>query len=67
MKKWWREDPGVLEYINRLKDGQKKAAHASLLISDKWLTVIETRSILAEKSFPTARDKWDDLPITSKT
>ena len=54
------------KYFNRLKDGQKNAACASLPISDKWLTSIATSKILAENSFPTAQEKWDELPSTEK-
>ena len=55
MTNWWREDPRVSEYVNRLKDGQKKAARVSLPILDKWITAIATSSILAKNIFPTAR------------
>ena len=34
MKNWWREDPRMPEYVNRIEDVQKKAARAYLHISD---------------------------------
>ena len=66
MTKWRREDPLVPEYINYLEDVQKKAARASLPISEEWLTTIATSSILAENSLPTAQNKRDKLLIASK-
>ena len=66
MKNWWREGLHVPNFVNFLKDGQKKAACASLPISDEWLTFISTNSILAENSFPATREKWDKLPSAEK-
>ena len=64
--KWWREDPRVPEYINRLKDGQEKAVRASVLISNEWLTATATSSILEKNSLTTVRDKWDEILIADK-
>ena len=49
-KNWWREYPLVPEYVNCLKEGQKKAACASLTILNEWLTAIMKISALAENS-----------------
>ena len=67
MAKWWREETCVPEYVNRLEDGQKKAARALVPISDEFLTGIATSSILAENSFMAAREKWDERPSGEKT
>ena len=66
MTNWCKEDPHMPEYVNRLEDLQKKVARPSLPILDVWLTSIATSSILAENSFPTAQEKWDELPIAEK-
>ena len=52
---WWAEDPCVPEYINKLKDAQRKSVRASLPISDKWLAAIATGSLLEASSFPKQR------------
>ena len=67
MTKWWREDPRLPKYINRLKGGQKNTALALLPISDEWLTAIATSYVLEYNIFHTVQDKCDELPIASKT
>ena len=37
-----------------------------LPISDEWLTAIATSYILAEKSYPTVQEKWDELARRTK-
>ena len=64
---WWAEDPHVHEYINRLKDTQKKATCTHLPITDDWLVAITTMSLLSAGSFPKLRLNWDGLVPTAKT
>jgi hypothetical protein len=64
---WWAEDPCIPEFINRLKDAQKKAAHASLLITDAWLAAIAMMSLLSAGSFPKLHLDWDGLTPADKT
>ena len=63
---WWTEDPCVLEYINRLKDAQKKSVRAKLPINDAWLAAIATGSLLAAGRFPKQRPDCDSLPRANK-
>jgi hypothetical protein len=65
MQAWWEEDPRVPEYINKLEDAQKKAARATLPITNDWLAATATKSLLAAGSFPIQRPVWDArLPAT---
>ena len=64
---WRAEDPRVPEYINKLKEAQRKSVRASLPINDKWLEAIATGSLLAAGSFPKQRPDWDSLPRANKT
>jgi len=65
MQSWWEDDPRVPEYINKLEDAQKKAARASLPITNEWLAATATKSLLAAGSFPIQRPVWDaKLPAT---
>ena len=57
MANWRREDTQVTKYLNRIRYVQKKEAHASLPISNEWLTAIATIPTLVKNSSPTAQDK----------
>ena len=63
---WWADNPHVPEYVNRLKDAQKKLVRAKLLIDDKWLATIATGLLLATGSFPKQRPDWDSLPCVQQ-
>ena len=54
---WWAEDPRVPEYVNRLKEAQRKSIRVSLPIDNKWLAAIATGSLLAAGSFPKQRPR----------
>jgi hypothetical protein len=65
MQAWWEEDPHVPKYINNLEDAQKKAARATLPITNEWLAATATKSLLAAGSFPIQCPVWDArLPAT---
>ena len=55
----WEQDPCVPEYLNGIRDGQKKAKRASLPISDNLLAAIAFSSLLKANFFPKDRPKWD--------
>ncbi len=62
MQTWWEADPRTPEYINRLKDAQKKAG---LPITNEWLVATASKSLLIAASFPTQCTVWDsELPAT---
>ena len=56
----WEQDPRVPEYLNGLRDGQKKAKRASLPFSDDLFVAITSSLLLKSNSFPKDRPKWDD-------
>ena len=53
----WDQDPRIPEYLNGLRDGQKKENRASLLFSDNLLAVLASSSLLKVNSFPKDRPK----------
>ena len=53
----WDQDPRVPEYLNVLRDGQKKSKRAGLPFSDKLLSTIASSSLLKSNSFPKDRPK----------
>jgi hypothetical protein len=63
---WWANNSCFPEYINCLKDTQKKATRASLLITDAWLVAIATVLLLLAGSFPKLRLDWDGLSLADK-
>ena len=61
------QQPARPEYVNRLKDAQKKSVLAKLPIDDMWLAAIATGSLLVSGSFPKQRPDGDNLPCATKT
>ena len=55
----WDQDPRVPEYLNSLRDDQKKAKRAGLPFSDDLLATIASSSLLKSNSFPKYRPKWN--------
>ena len=55
----WEQDPHVPEYLNGLRDCQKKAKRAGLPFLDDLLAAIAYYSLLKPNSFPKGRPKWD--------
>ena len=54
----WEQDPPVPEYLNGIRNGQKKAKRAGLPFSDDLLAAIASSSLLKANSFPKDRPKW---------
>eukprot|EP00804_Cyclotella_cryptica_P029094 CCRYP_005281-RA/>CCRYP_005281-RA protein AED:0.19 eAED:0.20 QI:0/0/0/0.71/0.16/0/7/0/1210 len=67
MQSWWQDNPRVSEYINKLKEAQKKAACANLPLMNAWLSATASLSLLTAGSSPKQRMDWDSLPPASKT
>ena len=67
MLSWWVEDPRVPEFITCCEEAQRKARRAGLNILDAWIVAVASRSILAEKSFPDERPKFEGLPRLDQT
>ena len=55
----WEQDSLVSEYLNGLRDGQKKAKRSCLPFSDDLLAAIASSSLLKSNLFPKDRPKWD--------
>ena len=60
---------GIPEYINALKDTQKrsKRANPENAIMDHFLMVVATAAMLGSQRLPRADWKWQDLPKAEKT
>ena len=63
----WEQDPRIPEYLNGLRDGQKKAKRAGLPFSDDLLAAIAPSSLLKSNSFPKNRPKWDGKILKDQT
>ena len=61
MLSWWFEDPRVPKFITHCEEAQRKVRQAGLAISDAWLVVVISHSLLAEKRFPDKRPKFEGL------
>ena len=55
----WEQDPRVPEYLNALKDTQRKSVRAGLPFSEDLLTAIGSSSLLKANSSPKDRATWD--------
>ena len=55
----WEQDPRVPEYLNGLRDVQKKEKRAGLPFSDDLLATSTSSSLLKLNSFPKDRPNWD--------
>ena len=63
----WEQDPRFPEYLNALKDAQKKSVRAGLPFSKYLLTAICSSSLLKANSFPTDRATWDGKEPAEQT
>ena len=61
------QDPRVPEYLNALKDAQKKFVCAGLLFTDNLLTLIGSSSLLKVNSFSKDRATWDGKDPADQT
>ena len=55
LPEYWATDPRVPHYIMNMEDAQRKSSRANLLITDDWLAVFATNSLLCANSYPTDR------------
>ena len=67
MLHWWQDDQRVPEYINKLKEAQKKALRTNLPITNDWLATTASLSLLTAGSFPKQQTDWDALAPALKT
>ncbi len=58
---------GIPEYINMLKDAQRKLARAHLPMDERQLLAIASTAVLASQHYPRTTDKWEALAPAQKT
>jgi hypothetical protein len=58
---------GIPEYINMLKEAQRKLARANLPMLDNQLLAIALTLVLASGHFPRPTDEWEALACNNKT
>ena len=63
----WEQDPCVPEYLNALKDAQKKSVCAGLPFTDNLLTAIGSSPLLKANSLPKDRAMWDGKDPVDQT
>ena len=51
----------IAEYIEALKDAQRKAKRANNPISDEYLVMVATKAMMGSQRFPRSDDNWEDL------
>ena len=52
MSQYYKGTPIIPEYIQLLKDAQRKATRAGLLVTDQTLTILAFTALLAADTFP---------------
>jgi hypothetical protein len=57
----------IPEYIFLLEDTQRKAARASLPITDQTLTILASTALLATVTFPHTTELWEELDPADMT
>ena len=63
----WEQDPHVPEYLNGLRDGQKRENLVGLLFSDNLLAAITSSLLLKANSSTKGRPKWDGRILEDQT
>ena len=51
----------IAEYVEALKDVQRKAKRANNPVSDKYLVMVATKAMMESQQFPSSDDDWEDL------
>ena len=51
----------IADYIEALKDAQRKGKRANNPVSDEYLVMVATKAIMSSNRFPRADDDWEDL------
>ncbi len=67
MHNYYTQADGIPQYINMLKDAQKKATRAGMPIADVELVMMASAAVLAAQHFPRKVDNWEGLPSASCT
>jgi hypothetical protein len=66
MSQYYKGTPDISKYIFMLKDAQRKAARASLPITNQTLTTLASTAILATDTFPCTNKLWEELHPADK-
>jgi hypothetical protein len=67
MSQYYEGTPIIPEYIQLLKDAQRKAARASLPVTNQTLTILASTALLAADTFPRTTILWEELAPVDKT
>ena len=67
MSQYYEGTPIIPEYIQLLKDAQRKAARAGLPATDQTLTILAYTALLAADTFPCTTILWEELAPADKT
>jgi hypothetical protein len=67
MNQYYEGTPIIPEYIQLLEDAQRKAARASLPVTDQSLVMLASTALLAADTFPRTTEHWEELPQADKT
>ena len=51
----------IAEYVEALKDAQRKAKRANNPVSDDYLVVVATKDMMGSHQFPRSDNVWEDL------
>ena len=51
----------IAEYIEALKDAQRKAKRANNPVSDEYLVMVTTKAMMGSQRFPRSDDDWEEL------
>jgi hypothetical protein len=67
MHQYYIQADGIPQYINMLKDAQKKATRAGMPIANIELVMMALAAVLAAQHFPWKVDDWEGLPSSART
>ena len=59
MSQYYEGTPIIPKYIQLLKDAQRKAARASLPVTNQTLTILASTALLAADTFPRTTYDWE--------
>ena len=51
----------IVEYVEALKDAQRKAKRANNPVSDEYLVMVATKAMMRSQRFPCSDNDWEDL------
>ncbi len=67
MSQYYKGKPDIPKYIFMLQDAQRKAARASLPVTNQTLTILLTTALIAADTFPRTTKLWKELNPADKT